>query len=149
MACYPTDVDITPSSIFCCNSTSPFDCLVSQANPPKCLAGTVQCSEETGGGCCPNATICSPNGCIQISGPSVISVSGTAVETPLPTLGNGGSPVILTTTITERPAATATILKEGEVAPNTAKTSQITMTLCLPYSVIWTLVCAAAVMGLL
>ena len=113
------------------------------------MAGTTECDRQTGGGCCPQGTICSPNGCIQISGPSIISssVAATGASSPTPTLGDGGP--TLMKTVTEQPAATATVVKDGEVAQSGVRKDSVTLSLCLPYAMAWMLVCVAAVMGLL
>jgi hypothetical protein len=66
-------VPFTPSGILCCNATSLKFCDYSSHNSPSCVAGTTQCSALAGGGCCPNGTLCSQNGCIQFLDASVIS----------------------------------------------------------------------------
>lgn len=41
------------------------ECVVSEEHPATCLANTTQCGRELGGGCCPEGTTCSPDGCLQ------------------------------------------------------------------------------------
>ena len=133
------------------------------------MPNTFQCSGETGGGCCPNGSQCSPNGCLQISGPSIIEASSTyslTSETTSPISGSytysssvvgsissgglGPGVIIVTNTVTQIPAATATMVKEGEIAQNGAATrGSVVLTLYLPYSCAWVLVCVAALMGML
>ncbi|TVY91280.1 hypothetical protein LAWI1_G002200 [Lachnellula willkommii] len=148
-ACYPTTVDISPSRIFCCNSAlNPSECLVSIHSPPVCVAGTTECSRETGGGCCPKDTTCSPNGCIQISGPYIISSSAVAIgASPNPGAGGTDATTPVTKTVTERPAATATVVKDGEVAQSGVGKDSVSFGFL--YAMAWMLVCAAAVVRLL
>jgi hypothetical protein len=159
MFCYPTP--FTPSKIFCCNSTSKSDCHSSNAYPPKCLNNTFECSKETAGGCCPHGTICVSNGCIEITGPSIISGSSTAKPTAgsyvfSSTIVDGsaasgsGLMTVSTFTVTERPAATSTGVKQGEVAQNgVPQRDSVFLTLCLPHVSALVLVCIAAMMGFL
>ncbi|TVY47099.1 hypothetical protein LOCC1_G001742, partial [Lachnellula occidentalis] len=132
-ACYSTTDEISPSSIFCCNSAwNTSKCHVSKHDPPVCITGTTECSRDTGGGCCPKDTTCSPNGCIQILGPYIITSSVT-------TIGAGGTNSLApaTKTITERPAATTTKVKDGEVVHSgVRKYSDI---LRFPYAMAWML----------
>jgi hypothetical protein len=122
MACYPTP--LTPSNIYCCNSSeTELNCDSSWTALPMCLPSYFACLAEEGGGCCPNNTLCSPNGCITTTGPA---------------------------TVTESPAATATIMKQGEVAQNgVGRRDSVVVKLCLPYSCISFLVFIAALMGFL
>ncbi|RSL63930.1 hypothetical protein CEP54_004975 [Fusarium duplospermum] len=53
----------SPSGIYCCAMTD--ECIVSEEHPATCLANTTQCGRELGGGCCPEGTTCSPDGCLQ------------------------------------------------------------------------------------
>jgi hypothetical protein len=56
----------------------------------------------------------------------------------------------VTNTVTEILAATETVVKEGEVAQNRAAVKgSVVLTLCLPYSCAWVVVCVAALMGML
>lgn len=131
------------------------------SQPPKCLDGTTQCSANTGGGCCPPDTICTPNGCIETLSPSIVSALETPASTVLGSTVSGLSSIPpnqadslttspVTKTITEAPAATVTNFKEGEVAtPNMAKKVSVFYTFCLPYMTAWILVCVAAIMGML
>lgn len=154
----------TLSGIFCCNaSKSQFECQASESRPPKCLASLVQCSAETGGGCCPKNDLCSPNGCIHISTASIIgtSLNSTTMDAGSATSGpvsispssskiNGqGTPITITNTVVEAPAATYTVTKEGEVA-QIEKGSQgsVMSTLFVPYSSGWFLVLVAVLMGI-
>ncbi|KAH8687865.1 hypothetical protein BGZ60DRAFT_522504 [Tricladium varicosporioides] len=153
----------TPSQVLCCNATSLYQCQDTSNSPPKCLSGTTQCSAETGGGCCPDHTVCSPNGCIQITGPSIIN--STATETAMPTStstttlfstittqgeSNMPAPVTITRTVTQIPAATATIVKQGEVAQQKGTGGKtILLSSELPYLTLWALIGVAFVMGLL
>ncbi|TVY23234.1 hypothetical protein LHYA1_G007285 [Lachnellula hyalina] len=151
-ACNPTTVEISPSGIFCCNSAlNPEGCFVSTHNPPVCMAGTTECSRETGGGCCPENTICSPNGCIHavpvwIISSSVVTVGASSLS---PTSGAGGTESLatITKTVTERPAATATMVKDGEVAQSGVRKDSVILS--FPYAIAWMLVCVAALMRLL
>lgn len=161
MACYRAK--FTPSGIFCCNdSISTFDCEPSEDNPPKCMDGTVQCSEATGGGCCPSTKECSPNGCIHIVSASVISASSTdtasgTISTDSSTSSSVtrnsvsivGTPITSTRTVTERPEATQTLAKSGEVMQATGSKDSIVLKLCVPYSTACLLVGMAALMGVL
>ncbi|KAK0108429.1 hypothetical protein ONS95_003234 [Cadophora gregata] len=161
MACYRAK--FTPSGIACCNSSADkFDCEPSEDNPPTCMKGTVQCSEATGGGCCPSVSECSPNGCIHVVSASILGASPTdsssandvsesalstssvtrnsmsAVETPLSTV-----------TVTQQPASTQTLAKAGEVMQARGSKGSIVMALCVPYSTACLLVGVATLMGLL
>ncbi|PMD65993.1 uncharacterized protein K444DRAFT_701475 [Hyaloscypha bicolor E] len=141
---------------------SQFECQASESRPPKCLASLVQCSAETGGGCCPKNDLCSPNGCIHISTASIIGTSlnsttsdaGTATSGPVSispsSMINGQvTPITITNTVVEAPAATYTVTKEGEVA-QIEKGSQgsVMSTLFVPYSSGWFLVLVAVLMGI-
>ncbi|KAH6712986.1 hypothetical protein BKA61DRAFT_576582 [Leptodontidium sp. MPI-SDFR-AT-0119] len=161
MACYPAK--FTPSGIACCKSTAnQFDCEPSEDNPPTCIEGTVQCSEATGGGCCPSTLECSPNGCIHVISASILNTtptssvfsdadSETASETSSVTRNSVsavGTP-LSTITVTQQPAATQTLAKVGEVMQARGTRGSIVMTLCVPYSTACLLVGVAALMGLL
>ncbi|KAG4429788.1 hypothetical protein IFR05_014724 [Cadophora sp. M221] len=161
MACYPAK--FTPSGIACCKSSAnQFDCEPSKDNPPTCIEGTTQCSEATGGGCCPSALECSPNGCIHVVSASILSpnstssvISGVDSETTSATssvtrnsVSAVGSP-LSTVTVTQRPEATQTLAKAGEVMQARGTRDSIVMTLCVPYSTASLLVGVAALMGLL
>ncbi|OWP00521.1 hypothetical protein B2J93_4270 [Marssonina coronariae] len=162
MACYRAT--FTPSGIFCCNnSRSEFDCEPSKDDPPQCIQGTVQCSEATGGGCCPSTKECSPNGCIHIVSASFISASSTdsanpgtgstdsAPSSPVTSssLSITGAPTTITRTVTQRPEATQTLAKSGEVMQATGSRGSVTMALSVPYSTVYLLVGVVALMGLL
>ena len=56
----------------------------------------------------------------------------------------------MTNTVTQLPAATKTVVKEGEVPRNgaAAKVSAL-MTFCLPYTYAWVLICVAVLMGMM
>ncbi|KAH7350962.1 hypothetical protein BKA65DRAFT_593811 [Rhexocercosporidium sp. MPI-PUGE-AT-0058] len=161
MACYR--VKFTPSGIACCNSSAnQFDCEPSEDNPPICIEGTVQCSEATGGGCCPSASECSPNGCIHVVSASILDATPTssdlsgadsevASQTSSATRNSvsaAGTP-LSTVTVTQRPAATQTLAKAGEVMQARGTRGSVVMTLCVPYSTACLLVGVAALMGLL
>jgi hypothetical protein len=67
MVCHSTPY--TTSGTFCCNSTdSDNECQASATNPPRCPSASFQCTEDVGGGCCPDGTACSPDGCIEFEG---------------------------------------------------------------------------------
>ena len=161
MGCYRAQ--FTPSGIACCNSSAnQFDCEPSEDNPPTCMKGTVQCSEATGGGCCPSASECSPNGCIHVVSASILNAfptspnlsdvdSESASQTSSVTRNSVnaiGTP-LSTVTITQRPAATQTLAKAGEVMQARGTRGSIVMTLSVPYSTACLLVGVAALMGLL
>lgn len=154
----------TLSGVFCCNaSLSQFACEASESRPPQCLASLVECSEETGGGCCPKNDVCSPNGCIHISTASIIGTSlnsttisaGSATSSPASVTSsssgkNGiGTPITITNTVVEAPAATYTMTKEGEVAQfETGSKGSAMSTLFVPYLSGWLLVLVAVLMGM-
>ncbi|KAH6683315.1 hypothetical protein B0J14DRAFT_647538 [Halenospora varia] len=160
-ACFATQN--TPSQVLCCNATSLHQCQDTSNGPPNCLPGTTQCSAETGGGCCPDHTVCSPNGCIRITGPSIINSTETGTATYISTStmtsistiftqSGSESPalVTITRTITQIPAATATIVKQGEVAQQKgAGGKTILLSGEFPYSTLWAVIGVAFVMGLL
>ncbi|KAH8599308.1 hypothetical protein B0O99DRAFT_613531 [Bisporella sp. PMI_857] len=136
MTCYHTAA--TVSQVFCCKINKPDDdCAAGLEGPPKCMPGTRECSDATGGGCCPSDTHCSPNGCIQIKKPSIIGSSPTAV----------GSTVV---TITENPASTATLPKEGEVGQvaGVGRAFEFS-TCCVPWLVLFLIASVACLMNLL
>jgi hypothetical protein len=137
MTCYPTT--FTPSTIFCCSSTnSQSECQyeASPFNPPKCLPSSVECSAEAGGGCCPSELQCSPNGCVQVTGPSTTLLPPTQHDNPV--------------TVIESPASTATMVKQGEVAQKgVGVRGSVVLKLCVPYFSAWVLVCLGALMGML
>ena len=160
--CYPAG-NLTPSGIFCCNSTA-WQCQAEENVQPKCPTSTVECGYDMGGGCCFGDSICSLNGCIRISSPSIVSASSTNSATSAGQISTSRSltisplttttdttPVMLTTTLTEAPAATVTTTKDGEEAQSGVGTKgSILKKFCLSYSTVCALVCvAAAVMGML
>lgn len=116
-------------------------------------------------GCCPIDDQCTPNGCIHISGASVISASPTNATASAPqssalstipesskivdTATGTGTPVTVTNTIIQAPEATATFAKDGEVASGVGRKHYGVLSLSLPYSSAWVLVSVAAVMSLL
>ncbi|KAL2071527.1 hypothetical protein VTL71DRAFT_12762 [Oculimacula yallundae] len=159
MACYRAS--FTPSGIYCCNSSiSQFDCEPSKDNPPTCMDGTVQCSEATGGGCCPSVSECSPNGCIHVVSASILSTTATSAigskttgthPTPSATRNSvspEGTP-LSTVTIIQQPAATQTLAKSGEVMQARGAKGSIVTILSVPHSTACLLVGVAALMGLL
>jgi hypothetical protein len=137
MSCRSTS--LTPSKIYCCNANeTDLVCEASWNALPKCLPSYFQCLEEEGGGCCPTNSLCSPNGCITTTGPTIINAP-TGTTTPN-----------LPITVTEVPAATATMLKQGEVAQSgVGPKDSVVIKLCLPYSCVSSLVFVAALMGFL
>ncbi|CAG8979313.1 hypothetical protein HYALB_00002436 [Hymenoscyphus albidus] len=156
------EAQFTPSMIVCCRSFSFSHCDYSASKPPTCISGTIQCSADTGGGCCPVGTVCSPNGCIQVLSPSTVGTLATSSSAVpgsvfpgsssqmLPSQAGNPSTSPITKTITEAPAATVTKVKQGEVATaGVAKKVSMMYTLYLPYLAAWTLVCVAAIMGML
>ncbi|KAM5342969.1 hypothetical protein ACJ41O_013935 [Fusarium nematophilum] len=60
------ETEWSPSGIYCCGMSD--ECIVSEEQPATCVANTTQCGRELGGGCCPEGTTCSPDGCLQILG---------------------------------------------------------------------------------
>ncbi|KAE9375577.1 hypothetical protein N431DRAFT_454203 [Stipitochalara longipes BDJ] len=160
--CY--EGSFTLSGVFCCNaSVSQFDCQASESRPPKCLASLAECPVEAGGGCCPKNDICSPNGCIHILSASIVGISlhSTTSSAGSATGGLGsasisssgtnsvGSPITITSTIVEAPAATSTVTKEGEVAQvGTGSKGSVVSAFFVPYSSAWLLVLVAVLMGL-
>ena len=137
MTCHPTP--LTNSKIYCCNSTeTKLECDGSWIAPPRCMPSYNACLAEEGGGCCPMGTRCSPNGCITITGPTTVGgITGLEAPTDL-------------VTVTEIPAATATGVKQGEVAQSGVGTKDsVVLKLCLPYSCVSFLVFMAALMGFL
>ena len=112
----------------------------------------VQCSKLTHGGCCPQNTICTPNGCVRIIAASVISVETTTYSSLFSVLD--GSEVTktgeATINVTERPAATTTGVKYGEVLPPSSSAGQsIFVAFCLPYTLAALLVIVALMTGFL
>jgi hypothetical protein len=160
--CY--EASFTLSGIFCCNaSVSQFECQASESHPPKCLASLVECPAAAGGGCCPKNDVCSQNGCIHASTASIIGTSlnsttttdgsapsSSATVSPPSSGENGvGTPITVTNTIIEAPAATSTVVKEGEVAQiETGSKGSVMSILFVPYSSGWLLVLVAVLMGL-
>jgi hypothetical protein len=160
MACFTAS--FTPSHIVCCANTSSH-CDYPDSKPPECLAGRIQCSADAGGGCCPEGTSCSPNGCIQALAPSIITSS----QGPTQSVANTGpvvtspfsqpsqtmvesSPTIITQTLVEAPATTITVVKQGEVAQKgVAQRVTVFFNLYPPYMLIWALLCVTAIMGML
>ena len=124
--------------IFCCKPNTPKDdCSTSLTNPPKCLSGMHECSRSTGGACCPERTICSPNGCIEINNATII---GTSTATVLDNI------VI---TVTEQPESTATLPKNGEVGQIAAATRRFEVAACyVPWMLFFMLFSAACLMNL-
>lgn len=158
--CYQTP--FTPSKIFCCNSTTPSECRVSKSHPPECPPSTAECSAETGGGCCPEITQCSSNGCIQvleiqISSPTSTSLLSTVGSTTCKDTYLTSGPQIqtttsLTSTITtiQCLAVTATVAKDGEVVQQGGGTKgSVWEILRHPYTTVLVLVLVAALMGML
>lgn len=151
----------TLSGIICCNSTSSANCRATKENPPQCPRNAFQCSFNTGGGCCRNNTTCSPNGCIRITGPSIISDKSAMSKTSsleeycsvtTRRNGNASEPTgsIITTTVTERPAAIATDLKQGEVAHSGQPHPQTSIkSLWLPYIAAFSVMLMALLIGYL
>lgn len=160
--CY--EASFTPSGIFCCNSSaSRFQCQASESRPPKCLESLVECSAEAGGGCCPKADVCSPNGCIHIATSSILGAlansTTSAVESATPNAGalssspsgtnEMGTPITVTNTVIEVPAATSTVVKEGEVAQlGAGSKGSVVEALFVPYSSGWLFILVAALMGM-
>ncbi|KAF8858914.1 hypothetical protein BDZ45DRAFT_590465 [Acephala macrosclerotiorum] len=162
MTCY--SASFTNSGIYCCNSTnSLFECEVTKAHPPQCMASLVECSKETGGGCCPSTLECTPNGCVHVNNASITSTSSTSSASPssdssqstyvpASTTSNSlGTPITVTSTIFEAPAATVTLAKEGEIAPAGvgAGGDSIVVNLGVPYFVALAIVCVAGIMATL
>lgn len=140
MACYKAK--FTLSGIFCCNdSVTAYDCEPSEEDPPQCIAGTVQCSEATGGGCCPSTKECSPNGCVHVVSASTIGAS--------PSSSSGTVTSNALTTITVVPEATETLAKVGEVMQAQGSRDSIVTKICVPYFTVCLLVGVAALMGVL
>ena len=137
MSCFHTAT--TFDQIFCCKPSTPGgDCSSDMSSPPKCLSGTIECSQATGGACCSKGTICSSNGCIEINNATVI---GTSTATSL------GNPVV---TVTEQPASTATTPKEGEVGQIVAGAKGFQLaTCCVPWMIFFMLISVAFLMNLL
>lgn len=63
MRCHATTW--SPSGVYCCEDDD--KCIVSKKHPATCIADTVECGHEMGGGCCPPDSICSPDGCLEVS----------------------------------------------------------------------------------
>jgi hypothetical protein len=144
MTCHTTPFTI--SGVYCCNSTNSMsansECQVNIAAPPVCLPDTHICDDATGGGCCPTGLICSPNGCIQIKGPSTIE------SPPSDPTSTGQS----TVTVIESPASTATLAKEAEIAQQEIRSGSkdsVDWSFCVPFFSAWLLVCVAGLMGML
>ena len=163
MECYDAadGAGMTFSGIFCCNATTPYDCQLSEVNPPKCMDSLIQCSKATGGGCCPSVQECTPNGCVHVSPASTIfpasnisvtSYSGTPSNSSSTQYNtdSSGMMVTVTNTIIEQPAATQTLAKEGEVAQLTNDSRGSTaISSYIPYLLAWAFVCIAFGMGML
>ncbi len=154
MTCYKATY--TPSGIFCCNSSaSEFACEVSKIDRPKCMESLVQCSAETGGGCCPSESQCSPNGCIFVNSASTISASPTRSSLQSPSVTQSkfsitGTPITITSTVTIAPEATVTLAKEGEIAyPSSMAGRSLVTSLHLPYSFACALIGMAVFMTML
>lgn len=159
MTCYVAS--FTPSGIYCCNSTaSEYACQASESNPPKCMDSLVECSLQTGGGCCPSALECSPNGCVHVNNASTIIPSSTSpssssenIQTtsvpPSLTSNSLGTPITVTSTVFQAPRATVTLAKEGEIldARVGAGGSSIVLSLWIPYFAALFICCLAVLMG--
>lgn len=160
MTCYAAS--FTNSGIYCRNSTnSEFECELTKAHPPQCMASLVECSPETGGGCCPSASECTPNGCVHVNNASIISSGSSASSTsnsggsqstqvPASTTSNSlGTPITVTNTIFQAPAATVTLAKQGEIAQAGvgAGSYSLVINLRVPYSCALFIVCIAGIMG--
>ncbi|KUJ18368.1 uncharacterized protein LY89DRAFT_781430 [Mollisia scopiformis] len=160
MTCYAAT--FTPSGIYCCNSTdSDYNCEASESDPPKCMASLVECSPETGGGCCPSTLECSPNGCVHVNNASTISPPSTVPATSSPSNSQGtqaapamtsnslGTPITVTSTIFQAPQATVTLAKEGEIlaARVGAGGSSIVLSFWIPYAATMLIGCIAVLMG--
>lgn len=71
MSCYLTALSI--SNIYCrpplpapITQQSQPGCHPTFEHPPTCQAGTQQCNNTQGGGCCPLGTTCTPEGCADV-----------------------------------------------------------------------------------
>jgi hypothetical protein len=107
--------------------------------------------------------ICSPNGCVHTVPASIISVSSSATSSATRSSITGssnslssaaeengvGSPITITNTVIEAPAATYTVVKEGRVAQVPRSKSSVMSTLFVPYSSGWLLILVALLMGML
>ncbi|KAK7751018.1 hypothetical protein SLS62_007003 [Diatrype stigma] len=62
LACFETE--FSPSGIVCCGVDDPCD--VTEDSPATCVEYTVPCKRSQGGGCCPQGTDCSPEGCVDV-----------------------------------------------------------------------------------
>lgn len=162
MTCYAAS--FTNSGTYCCNSTnSLFECEITKAHPPQCMTSLVECSKETGGGCCPSTLECTPNGCVHFNNASIISSSYTSsapsssdsfqsTHFSASTTSNSlGTPITVTSTIFEAPAATVTLAKEGEIAQADvgAGGDSIVVNLWVPYFAALVIVCIAVIMATL
>lgn len=138
MTCHPTHD--TPSNVYCCDSNeTALGCDRSWTERPRCLPNFFECLALEYGGCCPTDTLCSPNGCIKVTSP--MTTSPLITSTPTAT-----GPV----TVTEFPAVTATIVKQGEIVQSGVGVKEdVRLRLCLPYSCTAILVFVAALMGFL
>ncbi|CZR53061.1 uncharacterized protein PAC_02939 [Phialocephala subalpina] len=160
MTCYAAS--FTNSGIYCCNSThSLFECELTKAHPPQCMASLAECSSETGGGCCPSSLECTPNGCVHVNNASIISSPSTvpissssgssqSTQVSASTTSNSlGTPITVTSTIVQVPAATVTLAKEGEIAQASvgAGGDSIAVNLWVPYFAALVIVCIAGIMA--
>ncbi|VTO84598.1 unnamed protein product [Fusarium graminearum] len=62
--CHHTKTRISPSGIYCCAQSD--ECIVDEEHPAVCAVNTTQCGRDLGGGCCPDGTMCAPDGCLSI-----------------------------------------------------------------------------------
>lgn len=126
MVCFPAD--LSPSGIVCCHDGDD-NCEVTEDKPAICVEYTFPCTKEQGGGCCPQGTKCSPQGCTDVyiaapdlplpSPPGTSTLTATTMPaTPaMPTPGITAAPTDIATTATKFPdAVTVTTIKFGEVA---------------------------------
>lgn len=111
-----------------------------------------QCTKLTYGGCCPADTICAPNGCVKIISASIVGIE-TATYSSIIKVLDGTETTrtgVVSVTVTERPAATTTSVKTGEVPQvKISDGHSIFFGLCLPYSLAALLVIMALIMGFL
>jgi hypothetical protein len=86
MNCHSTT--ITTSGLICCPPDAPASqCQVSNL-PPKCPSNSQECSADVGGGCCPDGTACSPNGCIEFLGSGTPPPTTSTITTTYTTATN-------------------------------------------------------------
>lgn len=149
MRCYPSL--LASSNVYCCNSrASTSQCKESIRHPPACLPENQECSSSTGGGCCPKASICSPNGCLQIKDSSILGPSTSHQSTRAASTKTSISMQTDRVTVTQIPAATITTAKEAEVVQKGDGSKQTAvLTFCVPYMSAWFLICVAVLMGMM